>query len=147
MIPDIEPILKEFIANIANRTMYGGAKIPDSIMRMIVIETTEISQGVLAPYWLGVLQRGRGPRKSNKDSGLVKIIYKWMEKRNLFKSATAEGKFNEAKSMTWYINKYGNVHFRSKVFVDVYTTERQKTIAKIDAKYGEAITKITMDII
>jgi len=146
MIPDIEPILKEFIANIANKNGYYGNKIPDSIMRMIEIEITEDSQGVLAPYWLPVLEHGRGPRRSNKDSGLVKIIYKWMEKRNMFRSATPQGKFNEAKSMTWYINKYGNKHFQSRVFVDVYTSERQKTIEKINAKYGEAITTITMQI-
>jgi len=147
MIPDIEPILKEFIANIANKNGYYGNKIPDSVMRMIEIEITEDSQGVLAPYWLPVLEHGRGPRKSTKDSGLVKIIYKWMEKRNMFRSATPQGKFNEAKSMTWYINKYGNKHFQSRVFVDVYTSERQKTIEKINAKYGEAITTITMEII
>lgn len=147
MIPDIEPILKEFINNIANRTMYSGARIPESIMRQIVIEITETSQGVIAPYWLGVLQKGRGPRKSTKDHGLVKIIYKWMEKRNLFRSVTNEGKFSEAKSMTWYLNKYGNKHFRSKVFIDVYTTERQRTIERINQKYGEAITKITVDIL
>jgi len=146
MIPDIEPILKEFIANIANKNGYYGNKIPDSVMRMIEIEITEDSQGVLAPYWLPVLEHGRGPRKSTKDSGLVKIIYKWMEKRNMFRSATPQGKFNEAKSMTWYINKYGNKHFQSRVFVDVYTSERQKTIEKINAKYGEAITTITMQI-
>lgn len=147
MIPDIEPILKEFVANIASKNGYYGNKIPDSIMRLIEIETTEDTQGVLAPYWLPVLEHGRGPRKSNKDSGLVKIIYKWMEKRNMFRSATPEGKFNEARSLTWYINKYGNKHFQSRVFVDVYTTERKKTIEKINAKYGEAITTITMDIL
>lgn len=147
MIPDIEPILKEFIANIASKNGYYGNKIPDSIMRLIVIEITENSQGVLAPYWLPALERGRGPRRSTKDFGLAKIIYKWMEKRNMFRSLTPKGKLNEAKSLTWYINKYGNKHFQSRVFIDVYTTERKKTIEKINAKYGQAIATITTEII
>jgi hypothetical protein len=147
MIPDITPELKELITNIGNRTGYNGQKIPESIMKMFEIENTDKNAGILVPYWLGVLQKGRGPRKSNKDYGLVKIIFLWMQKHNLFRSKIPAGQLNEAKSVTWYINKYGNKHFRSKAFIDVYKTEREKTIKKIDEKYGKAISKITMDVI
>jgi len=132
---------------ISQRNMYSGNKIPDSIMKMFEIEITELHDGILVPYWLGVLERGRGPRKSNVDTGLYKKIYKWMGKHNLFKSSDATVRLREAKSMTWYINKYGNRQFRNKTFVDIYTTVRKQTIEKIDKKFGEVIGKITYDVI
>lgn len=144
---DLKPELQELIDNIAKRNMYSGNKISDSIMRMFEIEVRNDGAGILVPYWLGVLERGRGPRKSTKSSGLFKIIYRWMEKRNMFRSRTAKGKLNEAKGMTWYINKYGNQQFRNKVFIDIYQSERKKTIEKIDKKFDLLIGKITMEVI
>jgi len=144
---DLKPELQELIDNIAKRNMYSGNKISDSIMKLFEIEVRDTGAGILVPYWISVLQRGRGPRRSTKSSGLVKIIYRWMQKRNMFKSNTAKGKLNEAKYLTWYINKYGNQQFRSKTFVDIYETERKKTIEKIDNKFSLIIGKITMDVI
>lgn len=164
MIPDIKPELNELIRNIASKNMYSGNKIPNSIMKMFEVEDKELNAGILVPYWLGVLQRGRGPRKSNKDHGLWRIIYKWMEKRNMFLSEkpiyvrgiifskrkidlTQQEKIRQAKYLTLWINKYGNKHFRSKVFVDIYELERKKTIEKIEKKFSFAINKITMDVL
>jgi len=144
---DLKPELEEMIKLISQKNMYSGNKIPDSIMKMFEIEITELHDGILVPYWLGVLERGRGPRKSNVDTGLYKKIYKWMGKHNLFKSSDATARLREAKSMTWYINKYGNRQFRSKTFIDIYTTVRKQTIEKIDKKFGDKIGKITMEVI
>lgn len=147
MIIDIKPELQDLINRISNRNMYSGNKIPDSIMRQFEIEEKEGSAGVLVPYWLPVLQRGRGPRRSKKDHGLWKRIYKWMRARNMFNSDTEAGRIREAKFITWYINKYGNKQFRSKTFVDIYNTERERTIDEIDRKYGLFIDKITKEAI
>jgi hypothetical protein len=144
---DLKPELDEMVKLIGQRNSYSGNKISDSIMRMFTVEITELHDGILVPYWLSVLERGRGPRKSTKDSGLFKKIYRWMEKRNMFKSTTSKGKLSEAKYMTWYINKYGNQQFRNKTYIDIYNTVRKETIAKIDKKFGFAINKITMDVI
>jgi hypothetical protein len=127
--------------------MYSGNKVSDSIMRMFTIEETDFNCGITVPYWLGVLERGRGPRKSNVDTGLWKRIYQWMQKHNMFKSDTAKGKENEAKYVTYYINKYGNKQFRNHVFVDIFTEERRKTIEKINERFSKEIHKITMDVI
>jgi hypothetical protein len=144
---DLKPELEEMVRLISQKNMYGGNKIPDSIMKMFTIDITDFHDGVLVPYWLGVLQRGRGPRKGTKGSGLVNRIYRWMEKRNMFESTTSEGRMNEARSVTWYINKYGNKQFRNKTFVDIYETVRKDTIEKIDDKFGATIHKITMEVI
>jgi hypothetical protein len=144
---DLKPELQEMIRLISQKNMYSGNKISDSIMKMFQIEITELYDGILVPYWLGVLQRGRGPRKSNVDTGLVKKIYRWMEKHNMFKSGTAKGKLAEARYMTWYINHFGNKQFRNKVFIDVYESVRKQTIEKINKKFGDKINKITMDVI
>jgi hypothetical protein len=144
---DLKPELEDMVRLIGQRNSYSGNKISPSIMRMFTVEITDFHDGILVPYWLGVLEHGRGPRKSTKDSGLFKKIYKWMQKNNMFKSQTAKGKLAEAKGLTWYINKYGNQQFRSKVYVDVYNTVRKETIKKIDKKFGFAINKITMDVI
>jgi hypothetical protein len=147
MIPNIKPEMYELIKNISVKNMYSGNKISESIMRMFTIEETDFNCGITVPYWLGVLERGRGPRRSNVDTGLYKKIYRWMEKRNMFKSTTAKGKLAEAKSLTWYINKYGNQQFRNKVFIDVYQTVRRETIEKINKKFSDKISKITMEIL
>jgi len=116
-------------------------------MRQFEIEEQEHSAGILVPFWLPVVERGRGPRRNAKDHGLVKKIYAWMQKRNMFRTVTEKGKWNEARFITWYINKYGNKQFRNKVYLDVYRTERQKTIEKIYTKYGIFIGKITTEIL
>lgn len=147
MIPDLKPELNNLITEIGKKNMYSGNKIPDSIMKLFEVEEKESSIGILVPYWLGVLQRGRGARKSNKSSGLVDKIYRWMQKRNMFRSRTPEGKRNEARGLTWYINKYGNQQFRNKIFVDIYETERKKTIEQINNKFSASISKITMEVL
>ena len=147
MIPDLKPEMQELIQNISNKNMYSGNKIPDSVMRLFEIEETEHNIGILVPYWISVLQRGRGPRRSTKDSGLSKIIYRWMEKHNMFRSATPRGKMNEAKSLTWYINKYGNKHFRSGRFIDIYETARQVAVDKIMNRFSLEIGEITKQVI
>jgi hypothetical protein len=147
MMPDLKPELEALIQNISQRNMYSGNKIPDSVMRMFEIEETSESIGILVPFWLPVLERGRGPRKSTKNYGLVNIIYRWMDRRGMFRSTTPAGKFNEARFMTWYINKYGNQQFRNKIFVDIYQTERAKTIEEINRKFSFLIGKITMEVI
>lgn len=144
---DLKPELEEMIKLIGQRNSFHGNRISPSIMAMISVEITELHDGVLAPYWLGVLEHGRGPRKSTTDTQLFKKIYAWMEKRNMFKSQTNEGKLSEAKGLTWYLNKYGNKHFRSKTFVDVYTSVRKETIEKINTKFSQHIDKITYDIL
>lgn len=116
-------------------------------MALFTVEITELHDGILVPYWLGVLERGRGPRKSTTDTGLYKKIYSWMNKRNMFKSSTPEGKLAEAKGLTWYLNHYGNKQFRNKIFVDVYTSVRKDFIGKIEKKYSDKIDKITYDIL
>lgn len=144
---DLRPELTEMVKLIGDRNSYSGNKISDSIMKMFTVEITELHDGILVPYWLGVLERGRGPRKSKVDTGLYKRIYKWMEKHNKFKSGTAKEKISEAKSVTWYINKYGNKHFRSKVYIDVYNSVRKQAIEKIEKKFSQQISKITMDVL
>ena len=144
---NLRPELEEMIKLISDKNTYSGNKIPESILSLFSIEITELHDGILVPYWLGVLERGRGPRRSNADSGLYKKIYRWMEKHNMFRSGTAKGKLREAKFMTWYINKYGNQQFRNKTFVDIYQSIRKQFIEKIDKKFGDKISKITMDVI
>ncbi len=147
MKPNLKPELSEMIQGISQRNMYSGNKIPESIMRMFTIIENDLHIGIEVPFWLGVLERGRGPRKSTQDSGLWKKIYKWMESRGMFRSETPKGKINEAKRLTWYINKYGNKHFRSKTFVDIYKSEREKCIKKIEEKFSLEISRITMDVL
>jgi hypothetical protein len=144
---DLKPELEEMVKLIGERNSYSGNRISDSIMKMFTVEITELHDGILVPYWLGVLERGRGPRKSNVDTGLYKKIYRWMEKRNMFKSTDAKGRLREAKYMTYYINKYGNQQFRNKTFVDVYTSVRKQTIEKINKKFSDKISKITMEVL
>lgn len=144
---DLKPELEEFVKIISSKNMYSGNTIPESVMKLFEIEIREDGGGVLVPYWISVLQKGRGPRVNNKDWQLWKKIYGWMERKNLFKSRTSAGRISEAKSLTWYINKYGNQHFRSKVFVDIYETATKEFIEKMNKKYSYAIDKITSEIL
>jgi hypothetical protein len=147
MIPNLKPELYELIKNISVKNTYYGNRISPSIMKQFVIEETDLNVGILVPYWLPVTERGRGPRRSTKNFGLAKLIYNWMERKGLFTSATAKGKLNEARFVAYYINKHGNAQFRNKVFVDIYTSERKKTIEQIDKKFSSEINRITMQVI
>jgi hypothetical protein len=144
MIPDFKPEMQELINAISTKNAYGGNKISPSIMKLFTIEEDAFHVGIVVPYWLAVVEHGRGKRKRNQDYGLVYKIEAWMRKRNMFTSKTKEGQFAEAKRMTWYINKHGNQQFRLQVYVDIYTTERAKTIAKINAKFASEMDRLTI---
>ena len=146
-LDEIRPDLEQMIRNISQKNLFYGNKIPKSVMDQFEIEQKTGSIGVLVPYWLPVVERGRGKRKSNRDHGLAFKIFEWMRRRSMFKSTTAEGQMREARFITWYINKYGNKQFRNKVFIDVYTTERAKTIEAIDKKFSLLVSKITTEVI
>ena len=51
----IKPELVELINAISTENMYSGNKIPDSIMRMFVIEERFDGAGIVVPYWINVL--------------------------------------------------------------------------------------------
>jgi hypothetical protein len=147
MIPNLKPEMGELIQNISQKNMYGGNKIPQSIMSLFKIIETDLNCGIEVPFWLGVLQHGRGPRKSSQSHDLWKRMYRWMESKSMFRSGTPKGKINEAKYVTYYINKYGNKQFRNKTYVDIYETARKETIKKIEDKFSKEIGKIVMDIL
>ena len=147
MIPDLNPEMKDMIEAIGHKSMFYGNVVPESVMRQFEIEEDDLHIGILVPFWLPVLEKGRGPRKSNRDTELWKRIFAWMGSRNMFRTVTEEGRIREAKFITWYINKYGNKHFRSKQFVDIYTSVRAATIEKINQKFSNKIGEITMEVI
>ena len=145
---NLRPDFERFVQTISTKNTYSGQPVSQRIIQMLEIEVRETGGGgVLAPYWLGVFERGRGRRKSTTDSGLWKRIYAWMQARNMFTSKTSKGKINEAKGLTWYINKHGNQQFRSKTFIDIYNTARSQCVASIQEKYSLEIAKITQDIL
>jgi hypothetical protein len=146
---DLKPELDEMVRLIGQRPAYRGRKLSDSLAKLMVVEITDLHDGVLVPYWFGVIEKGRGPwLGKNIGNPLLKVrIYNWMKKHNLFKSKTESGRKGEAFVIARKINKEGNEQFRKGVYVDVYNTVRAETIKKIDKKFGFAINKITMEVI
>jgi hypothetical protein len=145
--PHLKPVLQKLIDEISHKHTYGGRVLSPSIVKLLVVEEREDGAGVLAPAWLSVVERGRGKRKSDQDSGLVKRIYAWMQRHNMFKSRTPKGKKSEARFITWYINKYGNKQFREKAFIDVYTRARAQCVDGVMKEYELAIGEVTKDIL
>lgn len=140
MLTEIEKILNDYATTIK-------AAMPASVAKLIEVEIRENGAGVLAPFWLSVLERGRGPRKKTTDHKLYLKIYAWMDRRNLFKSRTVKGRINEAKGVTWFINKHGTKMFRDGVFKEVYTKETEKTIKKIDETIRIKLYKVTSELL
>ena len=139
--PDLKKILEDYSNDIK-------AAMPKSVRDLIEVEIRSPSSGgVLAPFWLPVLEKGRAPRKNNTDTKLYKKIYAWMEKRGMFKSVTAKGKINEAKALTWYINKYGTKMYRDKTIKDVYTKKTKSLVERLDKEYSSYIGKVTSDLL
>jgi hypothetical protein len=146
---DLKPELNEMIRLIGQRNSYSGNKISESIMKMFSVEITELHDGILVPYWLGVLERGRGPwRGSNIGNPLLRVrIYNWIIKHNLFSDKNDKEKKGLAFVIARKINKEGNKQFRRHTFVDVYTTVRAQTIEKINKKFSDKINQITYDVL
>jgi len=144
---DLTPELERFRNAVANASTYHGGRVSPSIMKNVTVEIRKDGGGILAPYWFAVLQQGRGPRRNPTDYGLWKKIYRWMEKRSMFRARTPQGKISEAKGLTWYINKYGNEQFRSKAYVDVYESSRNRCIEEVRLKYGALEHVITNQIL
>lgn len=146
--PNVERLLDDFINEMFSKwRMYGGGMATDGMKKLVNKEVDQVSAKAVVPYWFPVFEKGRGVRKSNVYQEFDKRIYEWMQKKNLFKSKTEKGKINEAKSLAWYINKYGNKHFRSKQFIDVYTNLIPKYADKAAKKYGDWAVTVASDLI
>lgn len=140
MLTEVEKILNDYTSTIKKA-------MPKSVADLIEVEMRQDGAGVLAPFWVPVLEKGRAPRKNNTDHQLYKKIYGWMARRNMFKSRTDKGKINEAKALTWFINKYGTKLYRDKKFKDVYTKETKKAIEKIDKTISVRVFKVTSELL
>ena len=146
---DLKPELEQMVQLISQKNTYSGNKVSDSIMAMFEVEITDLHDGVLVPYWLGVLERGRGPwRGQNTGNPLLRVlIYNWIIKHNIFNDKNDKEKKGIAFVIARKINKEGNKQFRKHTFVDIYTEVRKQTIEKINKKFSDQISKITMDIL
>jgi len=126
---------------------YPSGSASEGMKKLVVKEVDEKGARALVPEWFPVFQKGRGVRKSNVYQEFDLRIYEWMQKKNLFKAKTEQGKRNEAKSLAWYINKYGNKHFRSGQFIDVYQSLIPKYATKAAEIYGDWAINIASDLI
>ena len=139
--------MTEIDALIEDYTKAIKAKLPNSLAAMIHTNSQPNKATVTVPYWFSITEHGRGVRKSSKNYNLDQKIYKWMQERNMFKSQTAKGRINEARGLTWYINKYGTKQFRNKEFRDVYTSETQKLAMEVNQLALTQVKKISSDLV
>jgi hypothetical protein len=136
------------------KTIHGR---PIAGKELVVVEGDQRSGKILVPYWFSIWEHGRGKRtrsdttwESFNGAQMSKMqiaIYKWMEKHSLFESRTEKGKINEAKGLTWYINKYGNKHKRNGTYLDIYTSLTTKLVNDITKDVADYALKITSDLI
>lgn len=49
--------------------------MPKSVADLIEVEMRQDGAGVLAPFWVPVLEKGRAPRKNNTDHQLYKKVF------------------------------------------------------------------------
>lgn len=118
--------LSEFKYEIIDSLKREGTLISQKTKDKIEVTSSELGGSILVPLWFPVFEKGRGPRRSTKKASpieLWKIIYEWMEKRNMFKSTNINSRKWEAKHMTWYINKYGTKLFRSQTIRNIYSSK------------------------
>lgn len=138
--PEVRAVIDDYVKAI-------GDKLPQSLAVLMHVETANEGFQVVVPYWFPIVEYGRGPRKSNEDSGLVDRIYKWMAARDMFKSNTAKGKMNEAKQLTWYINHYGTSQFRKKIYKDIYETETENVKKVLEQKFRAKLIEVTRGLV
>ena len=155
---DIKARCEELVTEMfAKGKTFHGKPLSSSFKPMIAVEGNKNAAKILVPYWWPVTQYGRGKRRTTKTewtnfkgaefSTFQLAIYMWMEKYNRFKAKTEKGKINEAKSVAWYINKYGDAHKRSGTFIDIYDTLVKQLSEKLTKEVGMVALKITSDFI
>lgn len=137
----------EALAVVSDYVKAVGAKLPQSLADLMVIDVAGETIKVLVPYWFPIVEYGRGPRKSNEDSGLVDKIYKWMAARNMFKSKTEKGKDNEAKRLTWYINHHGTKQFKKHIYKDIYETETEQVKKRLEENFRSKLLEVARGLI
>ena len=154
---NVKQILDDLVNDMfaQGKTYYGG---PITSLRPLVIVEGDKDKGrVLVPFWWSVMQKGRGPRRSNSTewtniggrdvSKFQRAIYEWMGKHGRFTAKTDKGKINEAKSVAWYINKHGNRHYRDGKYIDIYDTLVTKTVDEAVRQVGNEAYRITSQLV
>jgi hypothetical protein len=151
---DIKKRCQQLVDDMFNKgKTFSGKPLSKSIKALIAVEGDKNNGRVIVPYWFSVVQNGRGPRKATQTqwttfqgvqmSAFQLAIYNWMEKYSRFESATPKGKINEAKGVAWYINKYGDKHFRAGAYIDIYDTLIKQLVKDIEKEISSVALTIT----
>jgi hypothetical protein len=152
---NVEESLNRLVDSIFSKgKSFYGSPLSPSLKKLVRVEASLWSGKVIVPRWFPVTQFGRGPRKTTKTTfdarGLSlfgQAIYAWMQKRNMFRSQTEQGKINEAKGLAWYINKHGNKHYRNGTYIDIYDTLIKELVVDLRKEFSREAVSITSDLV
>jgi hypothetical protein len=155
---NVKDLLDKLVDDIfAKGKSFYNAPLSLSLKPLVHVEGDKNSGKVIVPRWFPVTQKGRGPRKTTKTtwtnfkgyemSTFQLAIYLWLEKKNGFESTTDAGKINEAKGLAWYINKYGNKHYRSGVYIDIYDTLVKELTIEVRKQFMVEAVRITSELV
>lgn len=96
----------------------------------------DITLTFLARAFFKALETGRAPRKSGQYQEFDLNLLEYMEARGMVSGLTDKQKKTKAKSLAWYINKYGDSTYRKGGRI-VYSP----TITKLVIELKRAITQ------
>lgn len=85
---------------------------------------------VMQGGYFGALVRGRGPRKTNTESGFREALAAWMQAKGL----STEG--SNVRSLQWYINTHGTSLFRSGQKSDLGMIDFENEIRDLQIEIG-----------
>ena len=154
---NVSNILNDLVNDMfAKGKSYHGKPLT-SLRPLVEVQGNSGSGRVLVPFWWSTLQHGRGKRETTKTewrnfkgykmSTMQRAIYRWMQKNGRFTAQSDAGRINEAKSVTWYINKHGNKHFQERRYIDIYDTLVNETVNDMTAKVGQQAVKIASELV
>lgn len=100
-------ILINFLEDIKTRIQQNIPSVTGKTAASLEVVVDESSVLLTGAPWLYALEKGRGPRRGEEDWGMWKNIQEWLSAKGLDSSNSS------AKSLTWWINKYGTELYRS----------------------------------
>lgn len=153
----LEKILHSFLQKMVTRIkgnstragqVASGSTLADMEEKVNVFEKNFVSGVILVPRHFEVLEKGRGPRKSNKSSNLSQKIEDWLATKSIVPDQGTRKQL--ARFMTLRMNKFGSKLFQSDGRTDIFTNvlnESDPVTDVISKAEGDLIANITKNLI
>lgn len=141
-----QSVVNDIRGNLSSSGSNATGKTSTSVQYSVSEDGTKTTLFVYGRPFIFTVETGRGPRKSTRSYNLASNILEWLETTGKVSGLSQIQKESKAKSLTWFINKFGTKLYRQGGRKDIISNVVTPTLFdKITDDVMDQLAKAYMD--